>query len=80
MNFSRKIFSRKQKPSLFSYDELMWAIWYADYLRKPWCKLLNRNLTRSRTIDELVRLEEFTDVSSKLRPFVYAEDLLSKYP
>lgn len=56
-----------------------WAIWYAKYLKKPLCKLLNRKLTRSRIIYELVRLEEFADISSRPWPVVYAEDLLEKY-
>lgn len=56
-----------------------WALWYAKTLEKPLSSLLNRTLTKSRIVYELVRLEETADITNKFWPTVYAKEFEEKY-
>ena len=56
-----------------------WPLWYAAHLEKPLSGLLNRSLTQSKIVYELVRLDETADVGGAPWPQVYAEDLVAKF-
>ncbi len=56
-----------------------WAIWYADYLQNPISDILNRSLTQSEIIYELIRLDKTTDSSHSPWQEVYAMELMERY-
>jgi NAD(P)H-hydrate epimerase len=56
-----------------------WALWYAVALEKPLSKILDRPLTQSRIVYELVRLDETADTSDTTWPIAYARELVAQY-
>jgi len=56
-----------------------WALWYSKQLEEPLPALLGVEMTRSRIIYELVRLEDTSDVSMAHWTQVYADDLVKRY-
>jgi NAD(P)H-hydrate epimerase len=56
-----------------------WALWYAQYLEKLLSEFLQKKLTRSRIVYELIRMEETVDPGEQPWTEAYARDWLERY-
>jgi hypothetical protein len=60
-------------------DDPEWPIWYAEFLQGSLSKLLGVELTKSRIVYELIRLDEAPKQGDEHWSQIYAEDLIKKY-
>lgn len=56
-----------------------WPLWYAEYLKEKMSRLFGQEITCSRLVYELVRLDFKVEAGDRPWPLVYAEDLVKQF-